>query len=199
VTSRSPLARAFGPVLPVLRDLHAAGIRFLVAGARAGILHGHRRKTLDFDLCVRTEVRSLDLVLDILDRHGFRALDVLDAVEFSQAVNARFAGQVHLDFLVHPLGFDFASAWERHETVEIEGVDVHFVALEDLLAMKRAAGRAKDVGDLEALEEIRRLREVRARAARRHQMIGSKPRTTITRSAPLPHVEKKKSPVPGSR
>jgi hypothetical protein len=97
VSSRSPLGRAFAPVLPVLRDLQAAGIRFLV----------------------------------------------------------------------HPAGFDFASAWARRESVELDGVQVHSVALEDLLAMKRAAGRPKDLGDLEALEEIRRLRRLRRRPAGR--------------------------------
>ena len=159
----SPAARAFAPVLPVLRDLHAAGIRFLVAGARAGVLHGHRRQTLDFDFCVVPDVPSLDRLLDILDAHGFRSLDVLDAEQFSQGVNARFAGAVQLDFLVHPAAFNFDSAWVRRETVEVQGVQVQFVALEDLLAMKRAAGRPKDLGDLEALEEVRRLRELRRR------------------------------------
>ena len=165
----SPLLRAFSPVLPMLRAMHAADMRFLVAGARAGILHGHRRRTLDFDFCVAPDVDALDLLLDLLDAHGFRSLDVLDAEQFSQGVNARFAGAVHLDFLVHPAGFEFAAAWSRHETVEIGGVPVHFVGLEDLLAMKRAAGRAKDLGDIEALEELRRVAKLprgrRSRAA----------------------------------
>lgn len=39
----TPLLRAFGPVLPVLREMHAAGMRFLVAGARAGV--GTRERT----------------------------------------------------------------------------------------------------------------------------------------------------------
>ena len=169
MSGRSPLARAFAPVLPVLRDLHAAGIRFLVAGARAGILHGHRRKTLDFDFCVLPDVVALDRLLDVLHAQGFRSLDVLDAQQFSQGINARFAGAVHLDFLVHPAAFDFTTAWARRETVEVEGVPVQFVALEDLLAMKRAAGRPKDLGDLEALEEIRRLRELRRRRPARRR------------------------------
>ncbi|MBI5500741.1 MAG: hypothetical protein HY907_10905 [Deltaproteobacteria bacterium] len=166
MTRPTPLLRAFGPVLPVLRDMHAANIRFLVAGARAGILHGHRRRTLDFDFCVLPDVQALDRLLDILHAHGFRSLDVVDAGGFADRVNARFAGAVHLDFLVHPAAFEFTAAWSRHETVEIAGVPVHFVALDDLLAMKRAAGRPKDLGDIEALEELRRIAKLPLRRRR---------------------------------
>jgi hypothetical protein len=37
-------------------------------------------------------------------------------------------------------------------------VGVSFVALDDLLAMKRAAGRPQDLADLDRLEKLRRSR-----------------------------------------
>ena len=40
--------------------------------------------------------------------------------------------------------------------MEIEGVKVFVPSLEDLIRMKKTAGRNKDLADLEYLEEIKR-------------------------------------------
>ena len=43
-------------------------------------------------------------------------------------------------FVRRPIDFD--ALWSRAETIDLEGVPVHVAAIEDLIAMKRAAGRA---------------------------------------------------------
>ncbi len=48
-----------------------------------------------------------------------------------------------------------ADAWARRTSVAVSGVDVHLPALEDLLTMKRAAGRQKDTLDVALLESYR--------------------------------------------
>jgi len=58
-------------------------------------------------------------------------------------------------FLAPP--FDFAAANRRRHRAEIApGLAVSFVALDDLLAMKRAAGRPQDLADIDRLEKLRR-------------------------------------------
>ena len=59
---------------------------------------------------------------------------------------------------VHPFvsGVDFADVWSRSESSEIEGVMVWVPCLDDLIRMKGAAGRPKDLEDLKALRGLRR-------------------------------------------
>ena len=47
---------------------------------------------------------------------------------------------------------------ERAERHDLGGVLVRVAAIPDLLAMKRASGRKKDLADVEELEAIERLR-----------------------------------------
>lgn len=50
-------------------------------------------------------------------------------------------------------------ALERHRAPIAPGLEVSFVALDDLLAMKRAAGRPQDLADIDRLEKLRASRE----------------------------------------
>lgn len=52
--------------------------------------------------------------------------------------------------------FDFEQAYARAVTVALDATTATVVALPDLLAMKRRAGRAQDQADVEALEAIER-------------------------------------------
>ena len=57
-----------------------------------------------------------------------------------------------IEILTEISGVSFADAWPRREQREIEGVRLFLIAREDLLANKRAAGRTRDLADVEALE-----------------------------------------------
>jgi hypothetical protein len=44
------------------------------------------------------------------------------------------------------------ACWHRRETMQVDGLSLNFIGLEDFKANKRAVGRLKDLADLEALE-----------------------------------------------
>ncbi len=66
--------------------------------------------------------------------------------------------QYVLDTDIHPFvaGVKFADVWKTKKETKIEGVKVYVPSLDNLIAMKKAAGRTKDLADLEYLEEIRK-------------------------------------------
>lgn len=51
--------------------------------------------------------------------------------------------------------FPFAEAWSRALNAPVQGITIHVASIDDLIALKRNAGRAKDLDDVSALEAIR--------------------------------------------
>jgi hypothetical protein len=48
-------------------------------------------------------------------------------------------------------GVSWDDAWRTHDTVVVRGRTIPFIGREALLANKRAAGRQKDLADIDAL------------------------------------------------
>ena len=113
-----------------------AEVDFVVIGAIAVVAQGHIRTTRDLDITYATDADNLDAL--------GRALVALDA---------RLRGVAEVVPFV-PDGRTLRGA----EILTLDGHEVLVASLDDLIAMKRAAGRPRDLDDIEALEEIRRIR-----------------------------------------
>jgi predicted nucleotidyltransferase len=163
-----PMARRFEPVLHALND---AGVRYLVVGGVAVVLHGYLRTTGDLDLVIELQPENLLRALDALERAGFRPRPPVPLRSFAdpdtrrswiETKNLRVFSLWHADlpgfevdlFVEEP--FDFDQAWERRVTVQLGGTNATVVSLADLLSLKRRAGRARDLEDVDALEALAR-------------------------------------------
>lgn len=152
----------------VLRLLNEARVAYLVIGGLASNLHGYDRATADLDLCYersRDNVRRLVAVLRSLGAHPRGWPDgvpfVLDEQTILNGDNFTFttaAGDV--DILGTPSGSDgYADLVGGAERMEIDpNLVIAVVGLGDLIRLKRAAGRRKDLADLPDLEKLYELR-----------------------------------------
>ena len=58
-----------------------------------------------------------------------------------------------IDLMTGISGVDFAEAWSSRVRAEIEGLFISVIGRDELVQNKRASGRAKDLVDLEILEQ----------------------------------------------
>jgi predicted nucleotidyltransferase len=138
-----------------LTALNKAQVRYLLVGGYSVILHGYPRTTGDMDLWVE---RTRENYLRI--KHAFElfAMPVFDMTEenFLQHpvwdVFTYGKPPVAIDILVKLEGVDFSSAYERAMLFEEDGLSVRTIHKNDLILAKKAAGRPKDLNDLENLE-----------------------------------------------
>ena len=137
----------------MLSALSAAGAEFLIVGAHALAAHGHPRATGDLDLWVRPTPENADHVWSALQAFGAPLFDLTKADLVSPAVVFQIGvPPCRIDILTEISGVRFEDAWGRRMILRIEEQDLPFISREDLLVNKRAAGRAKDLGDIASLE-----------------------------------------------
>lgn len=150
----------------LLNRLVAAGVDYVVIGGFAGLMHGMTLPTRDLDICYSAETENLDRLGQMLVELGARLRGVAADIPFVPDGHTLRRTQIltldtpdgPLDLLVDPSGSPgYAGLRERALVVEVAGIEVRIASLPDLIAMKRAAGRPKDLLAVEELEAIQRL------------------------------------------
>lgn len=141
--------------LDLLRALDEAGARFPVVGAHAMAAHGVPRATGDLDVWVEPTERNAEAVWQALLAFGapLQAFD-LAKDDFGAVGNVVQIGLPprRIDLMTSIDGVRFDAAWEIRFVTEVADCSVPFLARADLLRNKRAAGRPKDLLDVELLE-----------------------------------------------
>ena len=154
---------SFDP-LAILRRLAEAGVDFIVIGGVAAAVRGSPSATVDLDLCYAREEKNLRRLSSVLRATSARLRGVTAAVPFLLDAETLGAGDHFtlstnlgdLDLLGTPAGTDGYDDLVRHATdVDLDGLTVKVASLDDLIRMKRAAGRAKDRIELEILGALR--------------------------------------------
>jgi predicted nucleotidyltransferase len=143
----------------LLRLLNDSDVRYLIIGATAFAAHGWVRATADVDLYIDADRGNVEKLRAALTSFGY---DVTDAdVDDFQRYKILLR-QYDLPLDLHPVvegAASFDACWSRRKMADIGGVVAPFVALDDLIEMKRAAGRPKDREDLRHLERLRALQD----------------------------------------
>jgi hypothetical protein len=137
----------------LLRLFNAKNVKYLVIGGYALIQYAEPRYTKDLDLWIGTEPENAEAVFAALRAFG-APLANLSPADFSEEGYFYQMGvpPVRVDIFMGIPGVKFDEAWPRRSEVNFEDLAVPFIAREDLIAAKRAAGRPQDLLDIELLE-----------------------------------------------
>lgn len=139
-------------------------VRFVVIGGMAGRLWGSTSITNDLDICYARDPANLKALADALRELGARLRGAPEGVPFLlDAETLRLGdhftfitGAGNLDIFGFPAGsggFDELSRTAKE--MEVEGNRVLVADIEDLIRMKRTAGRPKDRVEVEVLGALR--------------------------------------------
>lgn len=149
----------------LLQRLTDGGVDFVVVGGVAVIVQASPRFTKDLDICYDLAQENLDRLGAVLVELGAKLRAIDEDLPFVPDGRTLLRTQIlklttpdgGLDLLVNPDGAPSYAALRRHASeVDIEGITVRIASIDDLIAMKTAAGRPQDLVDLESLRVARR-------------------------------------------
>jgi hypothetical protein len=136
----------------ILRAFRDESVEYLVIGAHALAAHGHVRATLDIDLWVRPTPENARRTWRALQR--FRApLAKMRVEDFAEPDVLYQIGlpPSRIDIMTSVTGLEFEAAWPNRIMATFGDVTTPVLGLDDMRTAKRAAGRLKDLADLEEL------------------------------------------------
>lgn len=147
----------------LLRRLREAGAEFVIVGGLAVNAWGVVRGTKDVDVVVAPDPANLKRVAEVAVAAGGHVQRGESLLGSPPSIAAALAGgeQVAIETDLGRLdivqGLEGVPTYEelrsRAGEAEVLGVTVAVCSLEDLRAMKRAAGRGQDLVDLENLDD----------------------------------------------
>lgn len=155
----------------IFQILNTARVRYVVVGGLATVLHGYARLTADVDLAVDLAPEEATKMIRTLVAKGFRPQVPVPPEAFADP-DARevwlrdkhmlafsLVDQMNpmrvVDLLLKP-DVPFEELLARSEEVVLNSTTVRIASIDDLIALKRHAGRPQDLADIEQLEAIRR-------------------------------------------
>lgn len=147
----------------LLQSFHAHGVKYLIVGGYAVSFHAQPRATKDLDIFVKADTANAMATYAALAAFGMP----LDQVTVDDLADPRkfirFGREpVAVDILPGVDGVNFEEAWERRVEGMIDpktGQKAFFVSKRDLIASKVAAGRVRDLADVEEIRQVEDAKE----------------------------------------
>ncbi|MBK6930631.1 MAG: hypothetical protein IPH12_07045 [Saprospirales bacterium] len=138
-----------------IRALNQCQVAYILVGGYSVILHGHARTTGDLDIWVKPTKDNYQLLAQAFQLFGMPVFDMsADKFLHTDQYDVFIFGvpPVSIEVLTIVKGMDFDEAFVTAQWFEIgDGLQVRTLSIADLLKAKKAAGRLKDLDDIEHL------------------------------------------------
>ena len=139
----------------LLRLFEEHGVQYALVCGHAVNYYGYVRTTQDMDLLVLPTAENAERIMEALSAFGF------GGARIPRELFERDKGAVHLgaepnriDILTSLKGVDNEKIFKGSQLVEIDGVSVNIISLEDLVRVKRSSDRPRDLADADELAKI---------------------------------------------
>jgi predicted nucleotidyltransferase len=155
--------------------LNETRVRYLVAGGLAVVAHGYVRFTADVDLFIHLERSNLINAMTVFRDLGYIPRAPVNIMDFTDDAirdvwllekNVKVfslwnpdAPATEVDVFMEP-PLEFETAFSRAFMVAFgDDISVPVVGIDDLIDMKQAANRQKDIEDIRQLRKVKDSRE----------------------------------------
>ena len=140
----------------LLEEFARERVEHVVIGGYAFAFHVEPRATKDLDVLLEGSSENLERAARALARYGAPA-NVVEATRRMSESQVVYLGRppLRIDLLRSIDGVAVTDVLQRAIPASWEGTPIRIIALDDLIANKRASGRPQDLADIARLERAR--------------------------------------------
>ncbi len=150
-------------IIAFWKSLAANEVEYIMVGGFASILHGVSRITQDVDIWLKDNKENRRKFRIAVASIGLGDFEELETTEFIPGwTNIYLSHGIELDIMTYLKAFpqsSFEECFQKAYIANIEGVDIPFLHINQLLQEKKANARPKDLLDIEELENILTLKK----------------------------------------
>ena len=143
--------------IDMLKCLNKAGVDYILVGGWAVNMYGYIRATVDLDIWVLADADNAKKIYTAVAEFG-APVSQMKPEEFAEygMIFQIGVAPCRVDIISKISGVSYTDAVTRAVPKIIDGIPVRVISLDDLIANKKASGRAKDLADVEVLEGCRK-------------------------------------------
>jgi len=143
--------------------LNANKVKYVIIGASAMPVHGFTRATRDIDIFIEATKENAERTMAALKECGYDLTDLTVDEILEKKILLR---QYILETDIHPFvaGTTWDNVWRSKVKDRMNNIQTYFASLDELIKMKKAAGRGKDLDDLRYLLKIKKQKQNRTTA-----------------------------------
>lgn len=144
--------------LNLFASLNRAGIEYLLVGGVPAIAYGVPRTTQDIDILIRPTLANAKKFLSVLKKLKLGTAYLTTPQDIVEHEVTLFKDVIRIDALTRLKSFTFEDVYPRRSTIEVRGILIPALSLEDLLVEKKSTRRPKDMDDIKVLSAISKRR-----------------------------------------
>lgn len=132
-------------------------VDYMIVGGYALAFHGKPRHTGDLDIWIDLSEDNAEKMEIVLKDFGMVSLG-LTKEDFLQKGGITQIGYppLRIDILNEIDGVSFEDAYKNKLILDVDGLNVYYIGLDDLIKNKQASGRKKDINDVNTLNKLKR-------------------------------------------
>lgn len=150
-------------VLEFWKALQNHSVEYIMVGGYATNFHGYQRFTGDIDIWLKDTLENRKALRNAFIECGMGDYPMVEYMQFIPGwTDFHLSNSFRLDILIEMKGLEgytFDECLAMASTAEIDDVIVPFLHINQLIENKKVVNRLKDQLDVEALEQIRKLRD----------------------------------------
>lgn len=142
----------FQDFLKAFNEFH---VEYILVGGYSVILHGYSRTTGDMDIWVKKTKENYLKIVRAFRRFGMPIFDMTEANFLSNPAFDVFTfgrAPVSIDIITKLKGLEFEYAFNNASDHIVNDLTIRLINYRDLITAKKAAGRPRDINDIENLE-----------------------------------------------
>ena len=137
-------------------SLNNFNVDYMVVGGYALSFHGKPRHTGDLDIWINISEDNAQKMIEVLKDFGMASLGMTKN-DFLQKGGIAQIGYppLRIDILNEIDGVNFEEAWANHLQVDVDGILIKYIGLDDLIKNKEISGRPRDISDIKELKKLK--------------------------------------------